>query len=58
VLHNIPIGEGFYKVKFIKCIVFAIPLFDPSEDEKIIKNVDGGGGGGGVFTKWYIDEIV
>jgi hypothetical protein len=47
VLHNIPIGEGFYKVKFIKCIVFAIPLFDPSEDEKIIKNVDGGGGGGG-----------
>jgi hypothetical protein len=30
-------------------------LFDPSEDEKIIKNVDGGEGGGGVhqMVHWW-----
>jgi hypothetical protein len=51
-LHNIPIGEGFYKIKVLKCIVPTVPLLDPSEEEKMVKDVEGR------FTKWYNDDII
>jgi hypothetical protein len=40
-LHNNLIGEGFYKIKVLKCIVRTMPLPNPSEEEKMVKDVDG-----------------
>jgi hypothetical protein len=51
-LHNILTGEGFYKTKVLKCIVFIVILLDISEEEKQMKDVEES------FTKWYNDETI